>query len=109
MANTSLTIGDLTIYEPMTAFTDYIIAGIAFYFYLKLISNDPVIHYWSYFFLFIALSTALGGTSHGFFPVHDGWQYKSFWLPMQISNGFAVYFAQKATLLSVLKDSSSYN
>jgi hypothetical protein len=109
MVETTLRIGEFVVYEPMTAFTDYIITVIAFIFFLRLSSDDPVIKSWRLFFLFISLSTLFGGTSHALFQVHEGWAYKSFWLPMQFLNGFAVYFAQKGTLLSVLKDSKHYN
>lgn len=105
MIETTLRIGDFIVYEPMTAFTDYIITVMAFIFFLRLSSDNEVIKNWRLFFLFISLSTLFGGTSHALFKVHEGWQYKSFWLPMQFLNGFAVYFAQRGTLLSVLKDS----
>lgn len=109
MVDTTLKIGEFIVYEPITAFTDYIITIIGFIYFRKLSAENEVIRNWRLFFLFIALSTLLGGTSHALFLVHDGWQYKSFWLPMQIFNGFAVYFAQKATLISVLKNSKHYN
>jgi hypothetical protein len=109
MVDTTLKIGEFVVYEPMTAFTDYLITIIAFIYFRKLSAENEVIRNWRLFFLFIALSTLLGGTSHALFPIHDGWQYKSFWLPMQIVNGFAVYFAQRATLISVLKNSNYYN
>lgn len=109
MTDTTLTIGNIPIHEPVTAFTDYLITIIAFIYFLKLSSSNEVVRNWRLFFLFISLSTLFGGCSHAFFAVHEGWQYKSFWLPMQFINGFAVYFAQKATLLSVLKDSEKYN
>jgi hypothetical protein len=109
MVDTTLKIGEFVVYEPMTAFTDYIITIIAIIYFKKLSADNEVIKNWRLFFLFIGLSTLLGGTSHALFPIHDGWQYKSFWLPMQIVNGFAVYFAQKATLVSVLKNSKRYS
>jgi hypothetical protein len=109
MVVTTLTIGDLVIYEPVTAFTDYIITIIAFIFFLKLRPVDEVTRNWRLFFLLLGISTLFGGTSHALFEVHDGWQYKSFWLPMQFINGIAIYFAQKATLISVLKDSKYHN
>jgi hypothetical protein len=109
MVDTTLRIGEFVVYEPMTAFTDYIITIIGFICFWKLSSANEVIKNWRLFFLFISLSTLFGGTAHAMFGVHEGWAYKSFWLPMQFLNGFAVYFAQKGTLLSVLKDSPKYN
>lgn len=109
MTNTTITIGGLAIHEPVTAFTDLIITILAFIYYLKLSANNEIVKNWRLFFLFISLSTFAGGCSHAFFAVHEGAQYKTVWLGMQFINGFAVYFAQKATLLSVLKNSKNYN
>jgi hypothetical protein len=50
-----------------------------------------------------------GGTSHAFYAIHEGFNYKSIWLTMQCLNGFAVFFAQKATLHSVLKNYPNKN
>jgi hypothetical protein len=109
MADTTILIGDLAIHEPVTAFTDYIITIIAFIYFRKLSSTNEVIRNWRLFFLFLSISTFFGGTSHAFFAVHEGWQYKSFWLPMQFINGLAIYYAQMGTLKSVLSGSERYN
>lgn len=109
MTDTTIFIGDIAIHEPMTVLTDYIITVIAFVYYWKLCSTSEVIKYWRLFFLFISLSTLAGGTSHAFYAVHEGFNYKSIWLTMQFLNGFAVFFAQKATLHSVLKNSTNKN
>ncbi|MDF2437652.1 MAG: hypothetical protein K0Q95_2028 [Bacteroidota bacterium] len=109
MTDTTIVLGGFTIHEPVTVFTDYIITVIAFIYYWKLPSTNEVVKYWRLFFLFISLSTFFGGSSHALFAAHEGWEYKSLWLPMQFLNGLAVYYAQKATLLSVLKDSKNYN
>jgi len=109
MIDTTIYIGSIAIHEPVTAFTDFIIFIIAFTCYLKLTpAGKPVVKNWSLFFLLLALSTLVGGCSHAFFAVHEGWGYKGFWLPMQFFNGLAVYYAQQATVLSVLKDSKHY-
>lgn len=108
MTDTTISISGVAIHEPMTAFTDLIIAILAITFYIQLKNKtDETTRRWSYFFLLLGLSTCLGACSHAFFSIHDGWQYKSFWLPMQIINGFAVYHAQQATFGSVLEDSSN--
>lgn len=110
MVDTTIYIGSLAIHEPMTVFTDYIIAIIGFTCFFKIPSTgNPVVKNWRLFFLFLALSTLIGAHSHAFFAVHEGIGYKSIWLPMQLINGFAIYFAQQATLLSVLKNSKHYN
>jgi hypothetical protein len=107
MIDTTVYIGGIALHEPVAVSTDYMTTLMCFYFYtqLKKQRKDSVINNWSIFFLLFGLSTFLGGTSHGFFAVHEGVGYKTFWLSMQIVNGIAIYFAQKATLDSVLKNS----
>jgi hypothetical protein len=110
MIDTTIYIGAVAIHEPVTAFTDYIIASMAFYFYLQLNRNkngNSIIINWSGFFGLLSLSTLLGGSAHAFFGIHEGVSYKMFWLGMQIANGVAVYFAQQATLASVLANSKN--
>jgi len=109
MVNTTIHIGEFAIHEPVTAFTDYIITLLGFYFYYQLgkKSDNSVIRNWKCFFGLLGLSTLLGGSSHAFFAIHEGLAYRTVWLAMQIVNGFAVYFAQQATLSSVLADSKN--
>lgn len=109
MTDTTIFLGDFAIHEPVTAFTDFIITILGFIYYWKLSSTDEIVKNWRLFFLFISLSTLFGGSSHALFAVHEGWRYKSLWLPMQFVNGLAIYFAQKATFLSVLKNSEKRN
>lgn len=108
MTDTTITIGNIDIHEPVTAFTDIIITILGFIYYRKLSAPDETTKNWRLFFLFISLSTLAGGFSHALFAVHEGVQYKTVWIGMQFFNGFAVYFAQKGTLVSVLKDSKNY-
>jgi hypothetical protein len=108
MTDTTIIIGNIAIHEPVTAFTDLIITIFAFIYFRRLSAPDEATKNWRLFFLFISLSTLAGACSHGLFAVHEGIEYKSIWLSMQFLNGFAVYFAQKATLFSVLKDSKAY-
>ncbi|HRG51976.1 MAG TPA: hypothetical protein PLL00_04005 [Bacteroidia bacterium] len=108
MIDTTITIAGISIHEPVTVFTDLIISAIAILFYFKLRnSKTQVIIHWGYFFLFFGISTFVGSCSHAFFLMHEGWMYKSFWIPMQLINGVAVYFAQQATLVSVLQNNAS--
>lgn len=106
--DTTIYIGDFSIHQPVTVLTDYIIAVLCFYFYWQLnrpsFRDESTIN-WKRFFLLLSFASFFGGSSHGFFAVHEGFGYKSFWLPMQALNIFAVYRAQKATLYSALKDS----
>lgn len=107
MVDTTIYIGNLAIHEPVTVLTDYIITILGFFFYYQLSKEgkNTVIRNWSLFFGSMGLSTLLGGCSHAFFTVHEGISYKTVWLSMQIVNGLAIYFAQQATLSSLLANS----
>ena len=106
--DTTIYISEFAIHEPVTVFTDYIISILCFYFYWQLnrsfFKDESTIN-WKRFFLLLSLASFFGGSSHGFFAVHQGWGYKTVWLTMQALNIFAVYRAQKATLYSALKNS----
>lgn len=108
MIDTTISISGVSIHEPMTVLTDLLIAALAIAFYFQLKNKiDAITRNWSYFFLFLGLSTFMGACSHAFFAVHEGCSYKSFWLPMQILNGVAVYFAQQATFSTALERSTN--
>ncbi len=107
--DTTIYIGEIAIHQPVTVFTDYIIMVLCFYFYLQLNklsnANDSTVN-WKRFFLLLSFASFTGGSSHGFFAVHEGIGYKSFWLTMQSLNIFAVYRAQQAALHSALQNSA---
>ena len=108
--DTTIYLGGVAIHQPVTVFTSYIITGLCFYFYYQLrhkLPVNPITLQWSRFFLMIGLASLVGSCSHAFFAVHSGVAYKSFWLPMQVLNIFSVYFAQQATLISALENSSN--
>ncbi len=109
MIDTTIHIGNIFIHEPVTVLTDFIIAMIAFTFFKNLIANSEALKNWRLFFLFISLSSFIGGCSHAFFEMHTGVLYKTIWITMQLMNGAALFFAQQAMLLSVLRDSVNYN
>jgi hypothetical protein len=101
--DTTIYLGGIAIHQPVTAFTDFIVTVLCFYFYKTLKSaSGKSIFYWKYFFLILSIATLFGGCSHAFFTDHTDKGYKFFWLTMQLFNGFAVYAAQQATLNSVL-------
>jgi hypothetical protein len=106
--DTTINIGGVAIHQPVTAFTDIIISTLCFCFFLKLkkigsVNKSDVS--WKWFYLFLSLASLFGGCSHGFFAIHDGVGYKSFWFPMQWFNIFSAFCAQQGTLHSILKDS----
>jgi hypothetical protein len=107
--DTTIYIGDFAIHQPVTVFTGYLISALCFYFYLKLnrpnFQDESTIN-WKRFYLLLGVASFAGGCSHGFFAVHEGLGYKSFWLTMQALNVFSVYRAQQATLFSALKFSN---
>ena len=110
--DTTIHLGSIAVHQPVTVFTDYIIFAMCFFYYLKLksISNpNKSTRNWTFFFLLLSFASLAGGCSHAFFEVHEGVAYKSFWLTMQLLNGWSVYVAQVATLDSALSDSPNKN
>ncbi|MEO6903744.1 MAG: hypothetical protein ABI315_11450 [Bacteroidia bacterium] len=113
MIDTTLSISGIEVHEPVTVFTNFIITTllISFYCRLKLLSKSKGdgVNEWRLFFLFLAISSFLGGCSHAFFLTHESLPYKSVWLSNQLMNGISVYFAQQATFATVLKNSINKN
>jgi hypothetical protein len=102
-------LGNFPLYEPMTVITDLVLAIACFLFFKKLIGHTARTvssNNWGFFFLFFALSTLLGALSHGLFQLHQGAYYLTFWLLMQTSSIVSLFFAQQATLYSLLQDST---
>lgn len=109
MIDTTINIFDFPIHEPVTVLTDYIITFFCFIFFFRLKNENKSVSvkYWKAFFLFFGISTLVGGCSHALFAIHEGLGYKSFWIAMQVLNGFAVYSAQLATYHTVLQKTES--
>jgi hypothetical protein len=106
--DTTIYLNEIAFHQPVTAFTDFTVTLLCFYFYKTLTGDykkEKSIFYWKYFFLVLSIATLFGGCSHAFFTNHQNVEYKFFWLTMQLFNGFAVYAAQQATLNSVLATS----
>lgn len=100
---TKMNVFGYTIFEPMTAFTDFLLAGICFFFYLKNTQfANSVVKDWGRFFFFMFVSTFLGGVSHACFQDHAENSYKVVWLFMQIFSGLSLVFAQRATIKMLL-------
>ena len=109
LIDTTIQICGISFYQPVSAFTDFVITCMACFFYCQLYFlsiQDKGIVNWKRFFLCICISSFLGGASHGFFQFHEGVGYKLVWLSMQFFGVAAVFFAQQATLNTVLVNSS---
>jgi hypothetical protein len=68
----------LTIAEPMTVFTDYVLAGVTAWLCFLLLGSSrrgKSIKFWGVAFAALALGAFLGGTWHGFFQ--DYWLWKA--------------------------------
>lgn len=107
--DTTIYLSGFAIHEPVTVFTDFILTAICLFFYsgLNRFENPSVqTTHWKHFFLFFSVSTFAGACSHAFFEIHQGFRYKLFWLTMQALNIVFVYYAQLATLNSVLENSN---
>lgn len=67
----------MRITEPMTFFTDYLLAGFVFYLGLRLLafwrrSGQQSVRWWAFGFFASAAAALAGGTYHGFLPHLDG-------------------------------------
>lgn len=108
LVDTTIYIGNVEIHQPMTVFTSWIITALCFIYFRKLqqVKNgNTAISNWSKYFLYMGIASIFGSISHAFFKVHEGFVYKVYWLSMQVLNIIAIFFAQRGTLLSVLKNS----
>ena len=86
--------------EPMTAITDLILFLICLFFAYELHKNkaSKVIVNWKKFFLFMGISTFLGSIAHGLFHYLDGRPFLAVFLSMQVAAGYAIYFAESASI-----------
>lgn len=109
MTDTTITFFDFAIHEPVTALTDFIITFLCLFFFFQLRNkgNNVAINWWKAFFMLFGLSAFFGGFSHALFIIHQGMEYKSCWISMQVLNGFAVFSVQMATYHTVLQNTNS--
>ncbi|HEX2060977.1 MAG TPA: hypothetical protein VHK90_09570 [Thermoanaerobaculia bacterium] len=79
----------MTVHEPMTLATDYLLTVAAAIFAAKLWHTHRM---WALAFVFTALGSFFGGTYHGL------WQSAILWKPTVLSIGFASFFLLAAFL-----------
>ena len=94
----TIDIAGLTIAEPMTTLTDYLITVFAAIFALNLVRGTgrprrPVHWLWCLAFCFIGLAALLGGTSHGFVGYLDDLSLRMIWKGTVYSVGLSMLFA----------------
>ena len=93
----------ILIAEPTTAITDFILAVLCTFFYARFSANNKEdgSYYWKRFFLFMGISTLIGGITHAFLEDHNTRTYSIFWLSMQLFSGLSVLYCQIATIHSI--------
>jgi hypothetical protein len=95
----------VTISEPTTTLTDYMITVAAAWFAIRLwtaaVRNRPR-QFWGLAFLFIGIGALLGGTSHGFVDYLDEWALHLIWKGTVYCVGFSMLFAVAGTVGSGL-------
>ncbi|KPK79716.1 MAG: hypothetical protein AMS27_17765 [Bacteroides sp. SM23_62_1] len=94
----SIYIFDIRLDEPVTTLTDLLVAGVSLYALFQLLkrpAQNKIHHYLRFFFLGMALSTALGGLiGHGFFYLFSPpWQ-----LPGWMASMIAIAFLEQASI-----------
>lgn len=93
--------------EPMTSITDFMLSGVAFYFFFsfhKIESKKRNVINWSKFFLFLAFSTFFGGMAHAITNRENNLVYDLVWLSMQVCSGISVFYAQSAAFRSEIRN-----
>ncbi len=108
MIITTSSLNFLGLSEPVTTLTDYLITVFCLFFYFKLNKDQSeTIKNWRLFFLLFGISTFLGGSVHGFFSVREGLGFNIVWLTSQVISIVSTWYAQRATLSSILVNSSN--
>ena len=96
----------LTVTEPFTWITNWMVAAASFYFGHMLYhkkNSDTQMKFWAMFFLFMGLASITGGTAHGYIMyVGNNFHYAAW-----IFAGIAVYGAQRATI-EIIKGTRLY-
>jgi len=93
----------LTITEPMTTATDYMITVAAFWFATRLLvpqANRALLSRWSWgvAFVFLGLGAFFGGTDHGFAAYLDQSWLNLLWMGALYSVGLAMFFVLVGTI-----------
>lgn len=99
---TSINFGNLIITEPVTSFTDVILAIISFTLFFKVKSECVRSEFhraWRMFFLFMGITTTIGAITHGLAEILGPELHNNFWMLMTISPSIAVFYSVKATIL----------
>lgn len=102
MILTSISLGNLTINEPMTSLTDIFLSVIAFILFSKVKKNCAkglFFNSWAMFFLFMGISTSIGTFAHGFNDAWGNTVHNILWMLMNMSVSMAVFFSLQATII----------
>lgn len=101
MDYTTITIAGITLTEPVTSFTDIILAIISFIFAgrikKRLIAN-AMNKAWHLFFIFMGISTSIGAVAHSIREIATIQTFDAFWMIMNMSSSISVLFALQATI-----------
>jgi hypothetical protein len=95
-----------SIAEPVSCITDIILAGVSYYFFVRLryLKNSAIAEkHWASFFLFFGHSTFSGGLAHAICDRISNPAYDLVWLSMQLFSGAAVFYALNAAIRSEIK------
>ena len=94
----------LTISEPMTTVTDYLVTAVAWWLGAKLIARQECggrpAQLWGIGFLWVGLGALLGGTSHGFATYLGDPAYIAIWKATVYSIGLSASFAVAGSIAS---------
>ncbi len=97
----------MRINEPMTLITDYLLAGLVFYFGLRLLAcwrrtGQQSVYWWAIGFHASAVAALAGGTYHGFLPYFGKLTAFLLWKGTVFAIGMAALFLFAGVVLAVL-------
>lgn len=100
----------MRISEPMTLLTDYLLAGLVFYFGLRLLAHwrrvgEPSGYWWAIGFFASAVAAFAGGTYHGFLPYLAPLAAFLLWKSTVFAIGLAALFLFAGAVMATLAGS----
>jgi hypothetical protein len=95
----------MTITEPMTMATDYLITVFAFIWGMRMLGKNTrlpgrAVRFWAGALVFTGIAAAAGGTFHGFITLLSGWLATAMWKATMVAIGMATFCFASATIFT---------
>ena len=98
----------MTITEPMTMATDYLITIFAFVWGIRMLGKNKArpgraVRFWAGALIFTGVAAATGGTFHGFITMMPDWLDTTTWKATMVAIGVASFCFASATIFTAFK------